>query len=220
MTILISEIDLDTTGQLCIRGRSFDLSKGLPIGANGYVLRIKEVEQASLGTGLNTWDGSVILAKYLETLPHLVADRTVLELGAGTGVAGIAAGLLGARSVLLTDLEYTLENLGSNVRDNAQQMEREFEQCSDRNNSNANNELCSSLSSSARYSSPFRVAKLDWADPASYPPEAVDLVLGADIVWLEHLVPDLVRALTAVVGERTTLLMSHQVIVSLTENTS
>lgn len=43
-----------------------------------------------------------MLAKYLETVPTFVKNKNVLELGAGTGLAGMAATLLGAKATLLT----------------------------------------------------------------------------------------------------------------------
>ena len=54
-----------------------------------------------------TWDGAIVLAKYLETFPDTVRNKNVLELGAGTGVAGMAASLLGAKNVLLTGREHS-----------------------------------------------------------------------------------------------------------------
>ncbi len=45
--------------------------------------------------------------------------KVVVELGSGTGVVGIVAGLLGAREVVLTDLPYALDNARENVRLNA-----------------------------------------------------------------------------------------------------
>jgi Lysine methyltransferase len=62
----------------------------------------KELEEASLGTGLITWDGAIVLAKYIEIHADTVRNKSVLEVGAGTGVAGTAAALLGAREILLT----------------------------------------------------------------------------------------------------------------------
>lgn len=70
-----------------------------------------------MGTGVSTWDGAVVLSKYFENHPELVQGKLVLELGSGTGVAGISAALLGARQVLLSDLAYTMDNLQSNVRE-------------------------------------------------------------------------------------------------------
>ena len=80
-----------------------DLDDG-SFSVGGRPLRISTVDNSDLGTALVVWDGAVNLARYLERNPALVFQKSVLELGAGTGVAGLAAGLLGARSVVLTDL--------------------------------------------------------------------------------------------------------------------
>lgn len=45
----------------------------------------------------------------------LVRDKRVLELGAGTGFAGIAAAVAGARSVVLTDLDIVVPLLQRNA---------------------------------------------------------------------------------------------------------
>ena len=52
-----------------------------------------------------------MLAKYLEMHCHTVRDKSVLELGAGTGVAGMAVALLGARQTLLTGGETATPSL-------------------------------------------------------------------------------------------------------------
>lgn len=44
-----------------------------------------------------------------------VKSKKVLELGAGCGLVGLAAGVLGAQEVLLTDLPYCLPNMRDNV---------------------------------------------------------------------------------------------------------
>ena len=68
-------------------------------------------QQAELGLGGSVWDGALTLC-FLLGHPSLQAllpsqsgwrGQRVLELGAGTGVCGIAAAALGATSVLLTD---------------------------------------------------------------------------------------------------------------------
>ena len=71
--------------------------------------RAQELQEHA-DTGDSIWDGAVALAKALERQPHLVRGRRVLELGSGRGVAGLAAWLLGAET-LLTDLSYALEAL-------------------------------------------------------------------------------------------------------------
>ena len=95
--------------------------------------------------------------------PFPLSVVQVLELGAGTGLAGSAAASLGAAHVLLTDLAYTLGNLRATV-------------------------------ARLPLASPLRapdVALLDWNDPTSLPPPtpAWDVVLAADCIWLDHLVP-------------------------------
>jgi len=61
----------------------------------------------------------VVLAKYLEkTFTHQLVGKTVLELGAGTGLVGIVASVLGSKRVVLTDLPYALTNTQANVEAN------------------------------------------------------------------------------------------------------
>ena len=67
------------------------------------------------GTGSSVWDGAVVLARFLETHPHLVCGKRVLELGAGTGFGGLCAAALGAASVTLTDIEACLPLLRENA---------------------------------------------------------------------------------------------------------
>lgn len=106
---------------------------------HGHALRICQGEGAEgEGTGSIVGESSVVLAMYLER--HATrCDATVgacavtndnsfagislngcraLELGSGTGVAGLAAAALGAR-VLLTDTESALPLLRRNVEGNA-----------------------------------------------------------------------------------------------------
>lgn len=68
---------------------------------DGFSLKVK---QCYLGdVGCVVWDAAIVLAKYLETKPfydppsgvNVWAGRTVVELGAGTGVVGLMAATLG-----------------------------------------------------------------------------------------------------------------------------
>ena len=72
-----------------------------------------------VGTGGSVWPAAHVLARYLEK-SGFAEKKTVLELGAGTGAAGLAAALCGATTVALTDLDSVLwlcqENAKSNVR--------------------------------------------------------------------------------------------------------
>ena len=95
--ILISDINPDITLVPKITGKRFDLSEGLLIG--NVLITLNEPNKANEGTGLTVWDGSVVLAKWLEKYPKYIMGKNVFEVGAGTGLAGIAASLLGATHV-------------------------------------------------------------------------------------------------------------------------
>ncbi|CAN0109722.1 unnamed protein product, partial [Ectocarpus sp. 12 AP-2014] len=73
----------------------------------------------NLGLGAVVWDCGEDLAAFLGRNRYLVLGKRVLDLGAGTGVAGLAAAQCGAKDVLLTD-RHALEHLvRSNVERNS-----------------------------------------------------------------------------------------------------
>lgn len=61
------------------------------------------------------WCSSASLISYLAQNSKLVRDKHVLELGAGTGIVGLACAQLGAAGVLLTDLPLALPVIRSNI---------------------------------------------------------------------------------------------------------
>eukprot|EP00510_Aplanochytrium_minuta_P006751 CAMPEP_0184038858 /NCGR_PEP_ID=MMETSP0955-20130417/49671_1 /TAXON_ID=627963 /ORGANISM="Aplanochytrium sp, Strain PBS07" /LENGTH=326 /DNA_ID=CAMNT_0026327719 /DNA_START=38 /DNA_END=1015 /DNA_ORIENTATION=- len=77
-------------------------------------------------TGLAVWDGGIVLAKFLEQEigPELLKKIGIVELGSGTGICGIAAALCGA-NVILTDLDYALPLIRSNIERNKESMHEE-----------------------------------------------------------------------------------------------
>lgn len=72
---------------------------------------------AGSNVGLRTWEAALHLATYLHTFPDLVKRKSVLELGAGTGLVSIlCAGVLDAQSVLATDgLPHVIDALEKNI---------------------------------------------------------------------------------------------------------
>ncbi|EXJ83598.1 hypothetical protein A1O1_07221 [Capronia coronata CBS 617.96] len=130
--------------------------------------------------GLRTWEAALHLAWYLILQrPEVVKDKTVLELGAGTGFLSLlCAGHLGAAHVVATDgLAHVCDALQDNV-----DLNRE-------NNALLGHE-------------PPEVRQLDWTDrpeierllnSAGRP---YDLVVGADITY--H--PDILRPLAELLG--------------------
>ncbi|KAG8188582.1 hypothetical protein JTE90_005939 [Oedothorax gibbosus] len=63
------------------------------------------------------WDAGIVLGKYLDYLQHqnnILGGKTVIDIGSGTGVAGLFAGVLGA-TVILTDLPEVIPLLQKNI---------------------------------------------------------------------------------------------------------
>lgn len=75
-----------------------------------------------LGTGCTVWSGGDRLVRLLcddvELRSRCVEGRSVLELGSGTGICGLACAALGAKEVVLTDLADRLALLRRNVARN------------------------------------------------------------------------------------------------------
>ncbi len=109
----------------------------------------------------------------------------MIELGAGTGLAGLAAAAALRCRVTLTDLPAALPALRRNVAANA------------------------------ALAPLLRVATLDWHGlsaaalaPLTEPPPA--LLIAADCVWLEALVAPFVAALDALTSDDTHILLVYQ----------
>ena len=200
--------------RLAISGRLFDTADGLTINGRHITIRekINDPHDSSVsvnsqeGTGVSTWDGSIVLSKYLEKNPQLVQGKSCLELGAGTGVAGMASAALGASKVLVTDLEYTLINLVYNVQSSFQDMS---------SSAVSNTEFYFSkedIVSDDHKNFQIGIQKLDWKDKSTYAHEQGpwEVIIGADVVWLEDLVYSLVQTIHAHANAGTTIIIAHQ----------
>ncbi len=88
----------------------------------GQTVRVQLYEPSltSDNLGFKTWTSSVLLSRRLVTLQQYVprSHWRVLELGAGTGLVGIAAACSWAVNVTLTDLPEILPNLQMNIQSN------------------------------------------------------------------------------------------------------
>ncbi|KAI9401644.1 hypothetical protein POPTR_001G148200v4, partial [Populus trichocarpa] len=69
-------------------------------------------------TGSWIWDSALLLSRWLATSQFDLRDKSVIELGAGAGLPGLTAALLGASRVLLTDIAPLLPGLVKNVEAN------------------------------------------------------------------------------------------------------
>lgn len=190
-TAPVSETNAD--GLLLLPGPRFpfDWSTGAFKARDTIPMYIFEEHNTGLGTGLTVWDGAVVLAGYLDTVPDELQNRVVVEVGSGTGFVGMAASLLGAH-VTLTDLPYCLPNLHRVVAANEASLRS--------NNLHAPS-----------------VAALDWMQPnesiGKTVPARPDYVLGADVVWIPELIQPLVQTIAALAGpipSSTVILLAHQ----------
>ena len=118
------------------------MTRTFTIPATGHTDKLRIViHEPSLTSdrlGLKTWASSFLLAKRLSSLlplfysspdPHFhrqnpAARTCMLELGAGTGLVGIAAAALFGAQVHLTDLPDIIANLTANVHANSKVIDR------------------------------------------------------------------------------------------------
>jgi predicted nicotinamide N-methyase len=173
-----------------ITGRVFNFGPN-GIHVAGKRLLINEVLNNKVnGTGLNVWDGSILLARYLESNTNLILDKSILELGCGPGIGGISAGLIGAKEVIATDLDYSIQLARENIQLNSESIY---------------NAGCSRIEAQI----------CDWFSPppiesfkfeSTYP----DTILIADCVWLEGLVDALLQTIHKYTREKTSIVFSYQ----------
>ncbi|XP_007905224.1 EEF1A lysine methyltransferase 3-like [Callorhinchus milii] len=81
---------------------------------SGHRLKITQHSKTLFGVSAFIWDAGIFLCKYIEKQNMDFTGKKVIELGSGTGLVGIFAGLLGA-NVTLTDRWHVLDQIKSNV---------------------------------------------------------------------------------------------------------
>jgi predicted nicotinamide N-methyase len=93
------------------------------VGEHVLTITLHEPALQADNLGLKTWASSYLLAKRLtvlrNSLPKLDFWDTILELGSGTGLVGLAAAAILKSRVLLTDLPEIVTNLQHNATTNA-----------------------------------------------------------------------------------------------------
>ena len=75
----------------------------LPRELLSHQVRIAEGACVGIGSGGKIWGGGLVMAAALCCARDVVRGLNILELGSGTGITGIIAASLGARSVVLSD---------------------------------------------------------------------------------------------------------------------
>jgi predicted nicotinamide N-methyase len=169
------------------------------INGKPLLLRIDRSEKSHAETGLNVWDAGIVLAKYFEhRLPELQQQAgkprlQALELGCGTGVAGLSLALQG-QDVILSDKTSLTQHVQGNIQMNSSNFQGGTAQ--------------------------FQV--LDWNSPPPrnmFPP--FDIVFGSDVLWHESFVDPFMNmvawALSNSPGAQVLLAQKRRDIASLTK---
>lgn len=176
-----------TTTPPQLLGRYYDTTN---IQINGKLLHIQEQPNGTIGTGLTIWDGAILLTKVLEQIPSMIQGKNVLEFGSGVGLVGIAAACLGANHVIMTDLPYALPLMKANVQRNIHHYQhQQLKQQPKRQILGIDCQPC------------------DWFHPTHLMQWSADVVLLADCVWIQELVPPLLQTLEMFVAQHESVMM-------------
>ena len=153
----------------------------------------KEID-VNKNTAFKLWDGAYLLAKYLEDGRIFHGDfrkrMKCIELGAGCGLVGIVAWLLGA-TVTLTDLPEALDHLNKCVGKNTVNIKHgESDICTD----------------------DIRVTSLTWGQPLDSNLAGLDMdyIFGSDIVYHPRLNLHLVKTLNMLSTKDTVIFISYK----------
>ncbi|XP_006823787.1 protein N-lysine methyltransferase METTL21A-like [Saccoglossus kowalevskii] len=136
--------------------------------------------------GISPMALAIVFCEYLEKSisEHAldIKDKTIIELGAGTGLVGMVTALLGG-NVIITDREMALEQLQQNIDDNVMPDD---------------------------ITGQIKVKELCWGKHLDQFP-TFDIILGADIIYIQETFPDLLKTLLHLSHCRTRILLSCKI---------
>lgn len=121
--------------------------------------------ESKTATGTTVWDCSIVTSKYLQEYCNTLPDgywngKTVLEVGSGTGVAGLACSVLFQGSTLiLSDMEVLVPLLQRNLQSNKERL-------------------------GSKLNENTTVQEFTWGNkPVLNPPPPYDYIIVSDCVW-------------------------------------
>jgi len=166
----------------------------------GHLVEVLQDFSAEIDVTKNTdrklWDGAFLLARYLENMAVFPAGywtgQHCIELGAGCGLTGLVAWLLGA-SVTVTDLPSATEHTKCCITSNVDRLSK-------------------TVPSLAERSSSIQVKDYTWGSKQDLqhlrPP--YDVVFGSDIVYSTECSDNLVEALHDLCASNSLVLISYK----------
>ena len=141
-------------------------------------------------TGLGIWCASLVMGRWMASKSMLgrFDGKSVLELGAGCDIPGLAIGLYSnAKNVYITDYNpATMKNLHYNIDLNTDRLK----------------------SSIPNWVEKVSAMTIDWDDESTWPSEKMDVVIGSDLIYQESIVPLLLKVLNGLLKDRGAFLYS------------
>jgi predicted nicotinamide N-methyase len=160
-------------------------------------------DTGSLGdlTGFRVWEAAPQLIRYLDAHRAVVRERTVLELGAGTGSVGLSAAALGATRVVLSDADSTVTLEGANGWEERSRLASLAE------NAKLNGERAAAVSvTPLRWGNGEHIAELC----ASWP-EGFETILGSDLLYSPRNYDALEVTIRALAAANVTIVLSFPI---------
>ncbi|GMH82616.1 hypothetical protein TL16_g09318 [Triparma laevis f. inornata] len=152
----------------------------------------------ALGVGAVVWDAGDLLLKFIATFPRLFTDKTLIDLGSGTGIVGIVAGWVGKSStVWLTDHESLRTLNEENILSIGNTFRTHFNKTTN---------------------SPFIKFEHYWWGPNPLP-EAItssltnphfDIIVASDDLYDDKVFPPLLQTLKLITGDRTLVIFTYK----------
>ncbi|KAG9325162.1 hypothetical protein KVV02_003579 [Mortierella alpina] len=232
----ITEQTMSTIDRITLASREHEF--------NDYSVPALEVDedpsgQLRGGVGSTIWDAAIVLAKYLEKFDLLTLaaaqspqSLNILELGAGTGIVGLAAARIlssnGANAnIVLTDKENCMPLLQRNIAKNpssgidvkAQMLDWEIlsgikaiSPTADTNSHLSNTLTTSSSTTAADAESEAISTGPSFATASDLVDKEWDLIILSDCIWVPALYPSLISTLNTLVqpGQKTQLLIAFE----------
>eukprot|EP00940_MAST-03C_sp_MAST-3C-sp2_P000352 g352.t1 len=171
----------------------YDLHNG-GLRFGGRKIFIRETGELEYPYGDSTFIAALVTAKHLEyALASKIRNARVLELGAGTGTLGLVAAALGAKRVLLTDLECSMKQLLTNVALNEKEWTKTSTQKDDDDASATKDD---DVVERVYTPGTLEVKELDWFKAEDVTAlGSFDFILGSELMFDEDLLPPLVNVL-------------------------
>lgn len=150
-------------------------------------------------TGFRLWEAAPNLISHLIEHRSLVQDRTVIDLGAGTGAVGLAAAALGARRVVLSDADSTATLEGEHGWEERSRLVS----------------LAENIAINGKHAASASVAALRWGDDehlaaltASWP-VGFETLVGSDVLYSPRMYEALATSILALAAPNALLVLSY-----------